>query len=207
MARRMVRWLIRETGRFIPIRSMDDNWLGRRVRIATAVILEMAPGKPRNQKTRKFRIRPVFVTGNEFKLRSHVYESLGEKEREREGKERGREKRIPVDSSPCHSVEVARPPSTLPSGKWDREGHRDRINVFVARPLFLSLDQPASQPETLFSTWKFAPTTFRQHCGHRFLVGTGEECGRYCLPLLTIFQRNSQIVDMEPLPISKISKS
>lgn len=83
MARRMVRWLIRETGRFIPIRSMDDNWLGRRVRIATAVILEMAPGKPRNQKTRKFRIRPVFVTGNEFKLRSHVYESLGEKERER----------------------------------------------------------------------------------------------------------------------------
>lgn len=89
MARRMARWLIRETGRFIPIRSMDDNWLGRRVRIATAVILEMAPGKPRNQKTRKFRIRPVFVTGNEFKLRSHVHGSLGwngrERKREREG--------------------------------------------------------------------------------------------------------------------------
>lgn len=185
MARRMARWLIRETGRFIPIRSMDDNWLGRRVRIATAVILEMAPGKPRNQKTRKFRIRPVFVTGNEFKLRSHVHGSLGwngrERKREREGG-RGR-KRIPVDSSPRHCVKVARPPPTLPSGKWDREGHRDRINVFVARPLFLSLDQPASQPEreTLLSTWKFAPTTFRQHCGHRFL---GEECGRYCLPLL-----------------------
>lgn len=92
MARRMVRWLIRETGRFIPIRSMDDNWLGRRVRIATAVILEMAPGKPRNQKTRKFRIRPVFVTGNEFKLRSHVYESLGEKERERRGGGEGEKK-------------------------------------------------------------------------------------------------------------------
>lgn len=109
------------------------------------------------------------------------------REREKERKRRGRgRKRIPVDSSPRHCVKVARPPPTSPSGKWDREGHRDRINVFVARPLFLSLDQPASQPEreTLLSTWKFAPTTFRQHCGHRFLVGTGEECGRYCLPLL-----------------------
>lgn len=109
------------------------------------------------------------------------------RERRREGeREGGRErkggkKRIPVDSVlKSHDLRRLYPP-----GKWDREGH-DRINVFVARPLFLSLDQPASQPGTLLSTWKFASTTFRQHCGHRFLVGTGEECGRYCFPLLKL---------------------
>lgn len=129
------------------------------------------------------------------------------RERRREGKREEREKRIPVDSAlKSHDLRRLYPP-----GKWDREGH-DRINVFVARPLFLSLDQPASQPGTLLSTWKFAPTTFRQHCGHRFLVGTGEECGRYCFPLLTIFHRNSQIVDMEnlfqfPIVIFKIESS
>lgn len=104
------------------------------------------------------------------------------REREGEGeREKGGKKRIPVDSVlKSHDLRRLYPP-----GKWDREGH-DRINVFVARPLFLSLDQPASQPGTLLSTWKFAPTTFRQHCGHRFLVGTGEECGRYCFPLLKL---------------------
>lgn len=95
---------------------MDDNWPGRRI-VATATVVILETATEGELEIRNERISQP--TGQETNSNYHLAYA----------DRRAKKKRNPTDSSVRRRVNVARPLSTFPSRKWDREGH-DRINVF-----------------------------------------------------------------------------